>query len=145
MPRSEFFISLPAEIGNFITQAVRSFAKPRALNAEVWIHDLPLWSISEQDKKAGIVRRLQIGAYRLDETEELRILPQVFRLNKETHSLTALEEVDPKLIKGKRVWELKGPESVTPLLDQAWQDVLKMPPPEQSKGISIPLSRHFRW
>lgn len=145
MPRSEFLIPLPAEIGNLVTRAVRSFAKQKALGAEFWIQDLPLWSLSEQDERAGIIRRLQIGAYRLDESDELRIIPQVFRLNKKSRSLTALDQIDPKLIRGKRLGDLKGPEDVTSMLDQAWQDVLKMPLPEQSKGISIPLSPHFRW
>ncbi len=85
------------------------------------------------------------GAYRLDESDELRIIPQVFRLNKESHSVTALNQIDPKLIKWKRRGDLKGAEDVTSLLDQGWQDVLKMPLPEQSKGVSIPLSPHFHW
>lgn len=145
MPRSEFLIPLAAEIGNVVTRAVRSFAEHKALEAEFWIQDLPLWSLSEQDERAGIIRRLQIGAYRLDESDELRVIPQVFRLNKERHSLTALDQIDPKLIRWKRLGDLKEPEDVTSMLDQGWQDVLKMPLPEQSKGISIPLSPHFRW
>lgn len=145
MPRSEFLIPLAAEIGHVVTRAVRSFAELNALAADFWIQDLPLWSLSAQDERAGIIRRLQIGAYRLDESDELRVIPQVFRLNKDTHSLTALDQIDPKLIRGKRLGDLKGPEDVTPLLDQGWQDVLKMPLPEQSKGMSIPLSPHFRW
>lgn len=141
----EYFVGIPMELGALINRAVEEFAKKNSLNADLWIQDLPLWSVWYKDDKASVIRRLQVGAYRVGRGEELRIVPQVFALDKEQNTLTAFEQIDPKDILAKRIGDLEEDRDVLSLLEKAWKGVLKMPRPEQSEGISIPVSPHHRW
>lgn len=148
MPRAEYLVPLPSMFANAITAAVREFAEKTGLQAEFWVHDLPLWIVSSIDANTGIVRRLQVGAYRLEASEELRIVPQVFRLDSDRRSLIAFEEIDPTLIRHMTLWAVQTQKEVKELLAQAWADVQRMSPPEASSNqrtrtISIPVSPNY--
>ena len=150
MPRVEYLIQLPALYGNPITEAVRRFAEKMGLEAELWRHELPLWSVSSVDKEKGIVRRVQIGAYRLDDSEEVRAIPAVFKLHK-GQELAAFEEIDPTYIRRAPIQQIaNNPKEVSALLEQAWADALRMPPPDASpnqraRTVSIPISPRYKW
>ncbi|MBI3455730.1 MAG: hypothetical protein HY002_08075 [Candidatus Rokubacteria bacterium] len=144
MPRSEYFIPLPEPVGRAISDAVRAFATQMDLEAEVWIQDLPLWTLSKHDPATGLVRRLQVGAYRLDDTDEVRVIPQVLWLDKKSRSLFAPEQIDPSAIRGMRLWEVRT-DGLLVLLKEAWSDVSRMAPPKNSGELRIPVSPHYRW
>lgn len=142
MASAEILTPVPAMIGNVITQAVRDCAKSLGLEAEVWIRDLPLWSLSKREGE--ILRKLQIGVFRLEASDELRIVPQVLRLDKEAHSLVAAEQLDVKTIIGIDIWRLGNADELTTRLKQAWADLEKLQTPG-TRVVSIPASPHFRW
>lgn len=151
MSRADYIVPLPSLFGKAITEAVRAFAERTGLEVESWVHDLPLWFVSKTYKGAGVVRRVQVGAYWLDEAEEVRVIPQVFRFDKDGRSLFAFEQIDPKFIRTAPLKAVKDPKMVAAALAEAWEDALRMEPPGPSpsnpspRTISIPVSRYFEW
>ena len=144
MGRAELMTEVPPWIGSVVTETVLRFADDQGLDAETRMHDLPLWSVSKRDRETGVIRRLQIGAYALDEAYEFRILPQVFRLYREMHVLVAAEEIDPRLIKGLDVSRVAKGDDLRALLKEAWSDVESMPAPG-SPVVRVPVSPHYHW
>ena len=147
MPRVEYIAGLSSVHGNAITAAVREFAQERQLTAEVWVHDAPLWFVSSTDTARGIGRRVQIGAYRLDASEEVRMVPQVFRLDNRLRRLVAFEQVEPDLIETMSLDIATESKNVKQHLARAWGKVLKMEPPSSNPStavISVPFSPNYR-
>ncbi len=147
MARAEYIAELSSVYGNAITAAVREFAKEYNLTAEVWVHDAPLWFVSSTDAERGIGRRVQIGAYRLDSSEEVRMVPQVFRLDTQHRKLVAFEQVEPNLIEKMSLQMAIEAKSVKQHLAQAWGKALKMEPPSSNPTaavISVPFSPNYR-
>ena len=147
MPRVEYIAGLPSVVGNAITAAVREFAQEYNLTAEVWVHDAPLWFVSSTDADRGIGRRVQVGAYRLDTSEEVRMVPQVFRLDHQLQRLVAFEQIEPDLIEKMPLNSATEPKNVKQHLAQARGKALKMEPPPSNPTaavISVPVSRNYR-
>ena len=151
MPRAEYLVQLPSRIGNVITEGVREFANNTGLKAEVWVHDLPLWFVSQVDAGAGIIRRIQVGVYRLDTSEEIRMVPQVLRLDTKNRRLIAFEEVNPKIIRSLRLDTVQDKKVVITLLGESWGEALRMEPPPGPAAtappgvISIHVSPNYDW
>ena len=144
MAKVDYWTAIPSSLGKRITDAVHAFGQEMNLEVEVWIHDMPLWSLSQHEPD-GIIRRLQIGAYRMDHDEELRLITQVLRLSKDGRSLVALREIGDKLIVSRPLRHLGSAEQIRLLFKQAWYDLTRLPAPEQqSPFITIPLSSLYR-
>jgi len=145
MPQAIYLEWLSPEIGAAITDAVRKFAAARNLTAEVWVHDLPLWFL-RSDESGDIIRRLQVGAYRLDASEEIRAIPQVFRI--EAGHLLAFERVDPTLIRARPLAEVRSTSDVMDLLHEAWDLARQAPAPaspssgSRNSTVRVPISPH---
>jgi len=147
MARAEYIAGLSSAYGNSITTAVREFAQENNLTTEVWVHDFPLWFVSSIDSDHGIARRVQIGAYRLDTSEEVRMVPQVYRLDNQLRRLVAFDQVEVELIETMPVSAAIEPKVVKQHLAQAWGKALKMKPPSSnptSGVISVPFSPNYR-
>lgn len=147
MARVEYIIGLSPEHGNSITAAVREFAQEYSLTAEVWVHDFPLWFVSNTDTDRGIARRVQIGAYRLDTSEQVRMVPQVYRIENQLRRLVAFDQVEVELIEKMPLNAATEPKNVKQHLAQAWVKALKMQPPSSnptSAVISVPFSPNYR-
>jgi hypothetical protein len=140
MLRSDFLTFLPSGLGNLITDTVRTFADKTGLQAEFWVQDLPLWSLSRLDSDTGIWRRLQVGAYWINQTPELRIVPEVFRIDRNRNALIARETINPELIRVVSVWDVGGREKLMLALEEAWSAAIKMAPPEPTAAVIVPLS-----
>jgi hypothetical protein len=119
---------------------VSKFGATEGLDVDAWVHDLPLWSLSKRETETGIVRRLQIGAYVLDQDYEVRIIPQVFRVDRDASELVAPNDIDPKLIKGLPPHAKR--DELLLALKQAWADLDRMPAPG-SRVVRIPISQHY--
>ena len=147
MARAEYIVGLSSEYGNSITAAVREFALEYRLTAEVWVHDFPLWFVSSTDTDPGIARRVQIGAYRLDTSEEVRMVPQVYRIDNQLRRLVAFDQVEVELIVKMSLNAATEPKKVKEHLAQAWGKALKMQPTSSnptSAVISVPFSPNYR-
>lgn len=134
MPRTEYAVPLPASIGCAVTDAVRSFADQKKLRAEVWVHDLPLWFVTEVGREPGVVRRVQIVAYRLDRSDELRLIPQVFRLDRDRRAIISFRRTPPELIGHLELREAADSKKVEELLHSTWQSSQNLLPPTFAVG-----------
>ena len=148
MANTPYFSPLPDFIGRPVTEAVSQFAEKMGLRAEMWVHDLPLWFVTLVDRDAGVVRRLQIAAYTVEMSDELRMIPQVFRFKGEDRTLLAFEETSPELIRKLPLWEeARDGSRGLKALEEAWQATLRlMPPPNSSSKavVSVEVSPDFR-
>jgi hypothetical protein len=133
MSDGRYFSPLPGFIGTTITSVVRKFAEEKGLHVESWVHDMPLWLLTSVDSETGMVRRVQVGAYSLGEEDkvrdEVRLIPQVFRFNKQSRVLLAFEESDPKEIRSLPLWEATDVKRLNGLLVETWAAALSLAPP----------------
>jgi len=107
----------------------------------------PLWFVSSIDAEHSIARRVQIGAYRLDTSEEVRMVPQVYRLDNQLRRLVAFDEIGVELIEKMPLTAATEPKNVKQHLAQAWGTALNMKPPSSnptSGVISVPFSPNYR-
>ena len=130
--RSEF-LELPHAIGEAIARSIKAFADDwhPPLQCHLWYHDQPLWFVWQRDSW-GIIRRVQVGAYRMpDGQEELRFVPGVFFEDSKEKLLRATEISASAVILCK-VSELKGEASnaeyiVKSKLGEAWNAAQNLP------------------
>lgn len=149
MPQSEYISALSARARKEVTEAIRAFAEKTRLEAEFWVHDLPLWFLSSVNPEEGIIRRLQVGAYAIDEADVIRVIPQVFRLKKERRALIAYEQIKANFIRDVPIEGIDR-KTLEECLATAWKDALQMTPPEPldsaSSGVmTIEVSRTYNW
>jgi hypothetical protein len=138
----ELLSFLPPGLGNMVSETVTRFAESRGLGAELWVHDVPLWSVSKLDKSTGTLRRLQIGAYWIRQAPELRLVPQVFLIDMRRKLLIAPKQIRAELIKVVPIWELSE-HALFLALKEAWATTIEMPPPDPDRDAAIPLSVEF--
>ena len=147
MANARYFTPLPDRIGRPITEAVSEFAKKMSLRTEMWVHDLPLWFVTSVDHDTGVVRRLQIAAYAMGMSDEVRMIPQVFRFEEKHRTLLAFDETSSDLIRTLPLAEAHDPKKVLKALEDAWGSTLRLPPPQNSSGkavVPIEVSPDFR-
>ena len=101
------------------------------LQYHLWYHDQPLWFVWARDPR-GIVRRVQVGAYRMpDGQEELRFVPGVF-FEDSVKKLLKAAEISASGVFSCNVSDLKGEafkaESIVKdKLGHAWKAAQNMP------------------
>lgn len=147
MANTRYFTPLPARIGKPITEAVSEFAKKTGLQTEMWVHDLPLWFLTSVDRDTGVVRRLQIAAYAMGTSDEVRMIPQVFKFDEKYRTLLTVDETNPDLIRTLPLGEAHELKRVGKVLEEAWANTLRLPPPQNSPTkavVSIEVSPDFR-
>jgi hypothetical protein len=77
-------VSVPLEIGNVISEAMRSFAEEYGLrDYDLWYHDEPLWLVREVSQKPSgevLVKRVQVSVFDSAEGYKIKAIPDAYVL-----------------------------------------------------------------
>lgn len=139
MPVGDFYTAMPRRVGKLIQEAVLKFANIHKLKHEDWVNDLPLWLLISENEPTQI-RRLQVGVYRTQTDEELRVIPEVYASDTKKRTLTVAEKLLEDCVVCKSLSEITSMEDVMQQLDKAWDKSLMIPLAKNSRTVKISLS-----
>jgi hypothetical protein len=138
MSTAQYFIPVPASVAKVISDAVQTVAQKKDLHVEAWVQDVPLWFVTPRVWGEGIIRRLQVGVYALGTSNEIRIIPEVFRFVPGQREVVMYEATDPKHIVSRPFDVTKG--DLENALFAAWETALELAPPPEPPVSGQPTS-----
>ena len=154
MARLYSLSSVSEEVGEYISRAVQTFAETRSkqfgenIQFDLWHQDAPIWVVSDlplgKSNVGPVVHKLEIGVFSTDNSLEIRVIPDVYQIQKgarqalaphERAELSASVPLD-NFLASLVVEPAAGVKLLSGRLTEVWDKIKGKSAPEDLSGMS---------